>query len=83
MKVTVTITEPISNKSFDIQVDNKQRIKTTLNVLSENIADLQRLGEATGVRIKNSGRRISGNTTYEESGIYTGTELIAMIGKEG
>lgn len=79
MQITVTITEPIMNKSYDIQIDNKQRIKTTLRVLSENIQGLEIWNGAQGVRIKNSGRQISGNVTYEEAGIYTGMELTVMI----
>ncbi len=83
MQITVTITEPTMNKSYDIQVDNKQRIKTTLKVLSENIKGLENWGKAHGVRIKNSGRQISGDVTYEEADIYTGMELTVMIKREG
>lgn len=83
MQITVTITEPIMNKSYDIQVDNKQRVKTTLKVLSENVPGLNRLDKAPGIRIKRNGRQISGDATYEEAGVYTGMELIVMAKKEG
>lgn len=83
MKITITITEPTLNKSFDIQVDSKQRIKTTLRVLSENIPELENVGAAPGVRIKSSGRQILANETYEEAGIYTGMELLVKTKKEG
>lgn len=83
MKITITITELISNKSFDIQVDSKQRIKTTLRVLSENMPEMELLGNVSRVRIKGSGRQIAGEVTYEEAGIYTGMELVTTIEKEG
>ena len=83
MQITVTITEPIMNKSYDIQVDNQQRIKTTLRVLSENIHGLENWNRAHGVRIKTSGRQISGDVTYEEAGIYNGMKLTVMIEKGG
>ncbi|MCM1467666.1 MAG: hypothetical protein NC086_05910 [Alistipes sp.] len=71
------------NRSYDIQVDNKQKIKTTLRVLSENIQGLENWNKARKVRIKNSGRQISDGLTYEEARIYTGMELTVMIEKEG
>lgn len=83
MQITITITEPIMNKSYDIQVDNRQRIKTTLRVLSENVQELGYMQEASGVRIKSSGRQISDDDTYEDAGVYTGMELTVMMKKEG
>ena len=78
MKITITITEPSNNKSFDIQVNNKQRIKTTLRVLGESISDLQSVLNCKNVREKNSGRVVCGQLTYEEAGIYSGTELLII-----
>ncbi len=82
MKITITISEAISNKSFDIQVDNRQRIKTTLKVLSENIAGMEHLANVNGIQIKSSGRQVSGDDTYENVGVYTGMELIVTLEKE-
>jgi hypothetical protein len=76
VKITITMTDLANHKTVDIQVDNQQRIKTTLHVLRENItacASFQNSGE---VRIKSSGRRIPTEATYEEAQIHTGAEIL-------
>lgn len=76
MKITITIIDYKNDKKLDIQVDNEQRIKTTLRVLSENIIDCASFQTITEVQIKNSGRRVSAELTYSEAEIYTGTEIV-------
>lgn len=74
MQQTITIIGP-NMKAYDIQVDNKQHIRTTLRVLSENIEDLEGIQRGVFVRVKKSGRMLDLQKTYEEEGIYTGEEL--------
>lgn len=76
MKITITIQLLSSNHKLDIQVDQAQRIKTTLRVLAENRSDFGSVNNVSEVRIKHSGRRVSTERTYEEASIYSGTELI-------
>lgn len=64
-----------NKKKYDIQVDNRQHIATTLRVLDENIAELAGLCSHVRVRVKESGRILELQNTYEEEGIYTGDEL--------
>jgi len=76
VKITITMIDLANNKSFDIQVDNQQRIKTTVRVLQENITDGASFQNREEVRMKKNGRRISTEATYEEAGIYTGAEIL-------
>ncbi len=63
-------------KKYDIQVDNKQRIQTTLRVLRENMDELAEISNEARVRVKSSGRILNVKNTYAEEKIYTGAELI-------
>lgn len=76
MRITITLEILNSNKKLDIQVEQSQRIKTTLRVLAENRIDLLDLQNISTVKIKRSGRRVAVEETYEEAFIYNGTELI-------
>lgn len=78
VKITITIIDFKSSKKLDIQVDNEQRIKTTLRVLSENIEEFNSFQNIKEVQIKNSGRRVSAELTYNEAEIYTGTEIVIL-----
>lgn len=79
MKITVTIIDHKSSKKLDIQVDNEQRIKTTLRVLSGNIEEFNSFQNIKEVQIKNSGRRVSAELTYNQAEIYTGAEIIITV----
>ena len=68
-----------TDKKIDIKVDNEQRIRTTLRVLSENIEEFNSFQDIKEVQIENSGRRISTELTYTEAEIYTGTELLLKV----
>lgn len=74
MQLILTVIGP-NKKKYDIQVDNRQHIATTLRVLNENIAELAGLCGHVRVRVKESGRILALQNTYEEEGIYTGDEL--------
>lgn len=77
MKITITI---LAGKSkLDIQVDNEQRIKTTLRVLSENIEEFHSFQNIKEVQIKSNGRRVSAALTYQEAAVYTGTEIVLRV----
>jgi len=65
-----------TGQMIDIQIDRKQRIKTTLKVLAENRMEFIPFEHNSVIRIKNSGRRILTDQTYEEAGIYNGTILL-------
>lgn len=77
MKITVTMEIPSINQKIDIQMDQKQRIKTTLRVLAENRIEFLSFQNNQVVRIKKSGRRISTEQTYEQAGVYNG-EIILL-----
>ena len=76
MKIKITIIDAQSGKKIDIQVDNEQRIKTTLRVLSENVEEFSFFQNIKEVQVKSSGRRVLVGFTYEAAEIYTGTEII-------
>lgn len=75
MQLILTVIGP-NKKKYDIQVDNSQHIATTLRVLDENIAELAGQCRHVRVRVKESGRILALQNTYEEEGIYTGHELV-------
>ena len=77
VKQIITISIP-DGRTFDIQMDNEQRIKTTLKVLSENIMGLEWLGEDVVIREKRSGRRVDIEQTYKDAKIYTGFEIVVI-----
>ncbi|MCM1040676.1 MAG: hypothetical protein NC434_15270 [Ruminococcus sp.] len=76
MKITITITMSENGRSCDIQVSDTQKIAETLLVLQENINSFKHADMIHTVREKRTGRHISTECTYEEAGIYSGTELL-------
>lgn len=73
MKLTITITD-MQNKSYDIQVDQRQRIGTTLRVMAENLPDFT-YGNDAYIQSGRTKRRLTAKQTYEEANIYTGDRL--------
>ncbi|MCR5216093.1 MAG: hypothetical protein K6C69_04090 [Lachnospiraceae bacterium] len=67
---------PSLNKVYDLQVNQKQRIATTLRVLEESFPELAKFHHTTWIQIKSTGRYVSVEKTYEQAGIYTGAELL-------
>ena len=59
-----------------IQIDNKQKISTTLKVCSENLAGLEFADQCEKVRLWDGGRLIPVEKTYDEAQIYSGAKLI-------
>jgi len=80
MRQTITISIAHAN-SYDIQVDDEQRIKTTLHVMKENLQGVASFLNDVEVREKRSGRKIDVNQTYKEAKIYTGFELMVTSKK--
>ena len=39
MKITITIKNEQDGKSYDVSLDNRQKIATTLKVMSENLPE--------------------------------------------
>ena len=58
MKILITITNPTNNVGYDIQIDNKQKISTTLKVCSENLAGLEFADRCKKIRLWDGGRLI-------------------------
>lgn len=82
MKIIVTIINCETNQSYDIQVDNKQKMQTTFRVLKENMPQIFYQIEETGtVQSFRSKRRLFLQHTYEEAHIYSGDKL--LISKRG
>lgn len=77
MKITITITNCVKCKTFNIQVDNKQKIETTIRVLKENLPDMmQGLNENVQIKSQRSKRRITLNENYEHEMIFSGDILL-------
>lgn len=78
MKITVTFENCKNNKTFDIQVDNKQKIVTTIRVLQDNLPDaMEELGENPLVKSRRSKKRIDLKETYEHEMIFSG-DILSM-----
>lgn len=76
MKITITLTQEKTGRSFNIQVSDTQKIEDTLIVLKENLAAFANLNDAVYVKEADSGRRIAVSSTYGQAHIYSGSELI-------
>ena len=73
MKITITIKNEWSGKTYDISLDNQQKIETTLRVMRENLPEsMQGIGIEPEVQSERTSRRLNVGETYEESHIYTG-----------
>lgn len=76
MKILITITNPTNNVGYDIQIDNKQKISTTLKECSENLAGLEFADRCKKIRLWDGGRLIPVEKTYDEAQIYSGSKII-------
>ena len=64
MKITITIKNEWSGKTYDISLDNQQKIATTLRVMRENLPEsMQGIGIEPEVQSERTSRRIE----YEEN----------------
>lgn len=82
MKITITIKNELSEKTYDISLDNQQKVATTLQVMRENLPEsLQGIGDNPEIQSERTSRHLRVDTTYEESHIYTGDVLIISQGE--
>lgn len=82
MKITITITNCVNRKTCNIQVDNKQKIETTIRVLKENLSDMmQGLDGDIQIKSQRSKRRIDLQKNYESEMIFSGDTL--LLSKRG
>lgn len=79
MKLSMTITNSMTGISYDFQLDQGQKIGTTLKVLKEGVSDLfNKLTEPVFLLSLRSSRRLLLEQTYEEAHIYSGDELLLI-----
>ena len=66
MKITITIKNEWSGKTYDISLDNQQKIETTLRVMRENLPEsMQGIGIEPEVQSERTSRRLNvGISTY-------------------
>lgn len=77
MKITITIKNCISNRECNIQVDNGQKIGTTIRVLEDNMADIMEgLSDNVKVKSQRTKRRIDLSRNYEHEMIFSGDILL-------
>ncbi len=76
MKITITLEQLQSGETCDIQVSNTQRIADTLQILKDNSIMFRNIKDVGFLREKESGRKISTESTYEQVHIYSGAELV-------
>lgn len=77
MKITITIKNVVNCKTFNIQVDNKQKIETTLRVLKENLPDMMLgIDDKVGIKSQRSKRKINIHENYESEMIFSGDTLL-------
>ena len=76
MKLTITVTD-MKNNSYDIQVDERQRIGTTLRVMEENLPGFAWKREAC-IQSGRTKRKLTPEQIYEDARIYTGDRLWIM-----
>lgn len=76
MKITITIKNDVTGKEYDLSLDNKQRLETTLGVLKDNLPGALDGIEVPSIQSERSRRHLSLNQTYEEIPIFSGDRLI-------
>ena len=70
MKITITIKNEQDGKSYDVSLDNRQKIATTLKVMSENLPEFMKgIGTNPAVQSERTSRHLKLESTYEESHI--------------
>jgi hypothetical protein len=76
MNIRITIQHEEEPLVREIKVSDEQKIATTLRVMSENIIGFPEIKSKKYIRVRETGRRIDTNLTYEEAGIYAGASLV-------
>lgn len=81
MKITITIKNCITDNAFNIQVDNRQKIETTIRVLKENLPDLMQGVHIPRVKSQRSKRTLVLCENYEHEMIFSGDILMISDNK--
>lgn len=77
MKITITIRNCVSRKDFNIQVDNKQKVATTIRVLEDNLSDaLEGLSDGIIIKSHRTKRRVDLCENYFHEMIFSGDILL-------
>lgn len=77
MKITVTIRNSITHKDYDIMIDQKQKVRTTLEVLRENLPEVfEGMDDTMGVQSFKSKRWIDTASSYQELKVFNCDILI-------
>lgn len=80
MKITLTIINQATNHRFDIQMDNRQKISTTLDVLNENMPGfLLNQDHESSIWSERNRSIVDQMMTYEEASIFSGDKLILSV----
>ncbi len=75
MRITITITliNCITEKQYDIQMDQGQKIATTIRVLQENLPEvMEGMKEGYLLRSQRSQRRLNPECSYSQENIFHG-----------
>lgn len=71
MKITVTFRNSRTGRDFDIQMDHRQKISTTLRVLRENLPEvLEGIEGNLVLQSERNKRRLDVEQSYEGAKIY-------------
>lgn len=82
MKITITIKNEQDGKAYDVSLDNRQKLATTLKVMSENLPGfLDGIETDPEVQSERTSRHLELEATYEESHIYTG-DIVVLSQRE-
>ncbi len=77
MKITITIRNNASGKEFDLSLDNKQKLGTTVRVLRENYPGaMDGISAHFQLQSERSRRHLSEENTYEEAHVYSGDRIL-------
>ena len=68
MKITITIKNEQDGKSYDVSLDNRQKIATTLKVMSENLPEFMKgIGTNPAVQSERTSRHLKLESTDRKS----------------
>ena len=73
MRITITLINCITEKQYDIQMDQDQKIATTIRVLQENLPEvMEGMKEGYLLRSQRSQRRLNPECSYRQENIFHG-----------
>ena len=77
MKITLTIRNNAVGREYDVSLDNKQTLETTIRVLKENYPGaMDGIGDRYQLQSERSRRHLEAEKTYEEAHIYSGDRIL-------